>query len=294
MNLINTLDSGQIFRYKEYRKYIDDNGNKKYIIQSMDRVVLVEYLKERASIQITPIGNHNRDYLEELKYWYRFLCLDNSIQTEVYERICHQISEFDRDILGKAFSEVGPIMIIRQDPWECLISFIISQNNNIPRIKTCIDRLCRLCGHRIPDIDPEIFSEDFYSFPTPEEILEKSVEDLKSIGLGYRAEYIINAARALASNKLSLESLLKSNANSYQLAKDTLMKLKGVGDKVADCVCLFSLGYTEACPRDVWIKRFEKKHNMDISVAYKPLAGLVQQHVYKYILNHKDEYRDII
>lgn len=169
------------------------------------------------------------------------------------------------------------IRILRQEPWEALCSFIISQCNNISRIKGIVERLCKEYGEKI-----EFEGREFYSFPSAEKIAVLEEADLAMLRSGYRAPYIINAARQIVSGSLKLEELIGCNSDT---AKKALKELNGVGDKVANCVVLFGLYHMEAFPIDVWIKRALKEHfpkNFD-PAALGPYAGLAQQYIFYHI-----------
>ena len=166
------------------------------------------------------------------------------------------------------------IRILNQEPWETLCSFIISQNNNIPRIKKIVNSLCENFG----DI---IKGSPVKSFPSAEKLSEMTVDDLAVIRSGFRAKYIIDAAKKVASNEIDLE-VLKSLP--YDEAKKKLMTIKGVGKKVADCALLFSLGFKNAFPIDVWVNKVINKYygeNFDPSVFGK-YAGVAQQYLFYY------------
>ena len=168
------------------------------------------------------------------------------------------------------------IRILRQEPWEALCSFIISQCNNIKRIKGIVERLCELFGEPL-----DFEGRRFYSFPSAQRLAALSVEELAPLRCGYRAQYIINAAMAVASGALDLEALI---AADWLTAKKELMSLRGIGEKVANCVVLFGLYHMEAFPIDVWIKRALKEH---FPASFRPeslgdFAGLAQQYIFYY------------
>lgn len=180
----------------------------------------------------------------------------------------------DENISRAAISGSG-IRIFRQDPWETLISFIISQNNNIPRIKKIIESLCRLLGEE---------KNGVYSFPAPEKIARAGIEGLAPIKSGFRAKYIIDAANKVVSGEVSLERIARSD---YADALAELKTIKGVGDKVANCVLLFGFGFYEAFPVDVWVKRVIGKYYGE---AFDPktlgrYAGIAQQYLFHYERN---------
>lgn len=187
------------------------------------------------------------------------------------------IERFSRDkTLKKACEFASGIHILKQDKWETICSFIISANNNIPRIKGIIDRLCRLYGERLQD--------DCYLFPSPYVLAELTAEDLAPVRAGFRAKYIIGAARCIAENKVDLSALETLDINC---ARDCLMTLPGVGPKVAECVLLFSCARFEAFPEDVWIKRVMAElypHGLpECTAGYE---GIAQQYLFHYARHH--------
>lgn len=186
------------------------------------------------------------------------------------------IKSFKHDASITRAAEIGGgIRIFRQDPWETLISFIISQNNNIPRIKKIINALCTLLGEE---------KDGFFAFPTAQAIADAGIEGLAPIKSGFRAKYIIDAASKVVSGQISLERIAKSG---YSAALDELKTIKGVGDKVANCVLLFGFGYYEAFPIDVWVKRVIEKYYGE---GFNPktlgeYAGIAQQYLFYFERN---------
>jgi N-glycosylase/DNA lyase len=146
-----------------------------------------------------------------------------------------------------AISDFRGLRILRQEPWECLISYICATYKSISAIKRMLSNLSKRFGEEIC-----LNSHDFYTFPKPAELAGASVKELAACGLGYRAKYISETARLVCENTFDLERLKET---TYEKAKEELMRLPGVGPKVADCVLLFSLEKLEAFPVDVWIKR---------------------------------------
>jgi N-glycosylase/DNA lyase len=163
------------------------------------------------------------------------------------------LSEIAKDKhIEKAVKAFEGLRILRQDPWECLISYICATYKNIPAIKRMLFNLSRKFG------EPTILDgHTFYTFPTAEKLAEASLKELAECGLGYRAKYIFEAAKKVSSGEFKIESL---KTESYEKARSMLITLKGVGLKVADCVSLFALEKLEAFPVDVWIKRVILKH----------------------------------
>jgi len=144
------------------------------------------------------------------------------------------------------------LRILRQDPWECLISYICATYKNIPAIRQMLFNLSKKFG------DKTVFDGlDFYTFPTPAKLAEVNMKELAECGLGYRARYISETAKMVHENGFRLEDLRKT---SYEKARKELLNFPGVGLKAADCVLLFSSGKLEAFPVDVWIKRIITKY----------------------------------
>ena len=173
-------------------------------------------------------------------------------------------------MVRNALNSAKGIRILRQDRWETLCSFIISQNNNIPRIKGIIGRLCEAFGERI---------DGGYAFPSADRIASLTEEQLAPIRSGFRARYILDAARRVTDGRTDLDAV---SAMIYDDAKKYLMQIKGVGNKVADCVLLFGYGFFDAFPKDVWIKRVIEKYygeNFDESI-FKPYGGIAQQYLF--------------
>ncbi|MEM2104985.1 MAG: DNA glycosylase [Candidatus Bathyarchaeia archaeon] len=151
-----------------------------------------------------------------------------------------------------AIEKFKGLRILRQDPWECLVSYICATYKNIPAIKKMLLNLSRKFGEKV------VFEgRDFYTFPTPAALAKANKRELLECGLGYRAEYVLETAKMVHNGNSCLEDLKKTD---YLKARSELLKLPGVGSKVADCVSLFSLEKLEAFPVDVWIKRIILRH----------------------------------
>lgn len=174
--------------------------------------------------------------------------------------------------IDEAITAGKGIRILRQDAFETLISFIISQNNNIPRIKKLVEALCRECGEK---------TADGYAFPTPEAVVDLGVDKLREMKTGFRAAYIYDAAEKVAEGNIDLENLKKLDTDTVL---NELQKIKGVGLKVASCVALFGLNKLDTFPVDVWIKRVLEKYypaGLDIP-ALGDYRGLSQQYLFYY------------
>ncbi|MGN0661384.1 MAG: DNA-3-methyladenine glycosylase family protein [Oscillospiraceae bacterium] len=174
--------------------------------------------------------------------------------------------------LKSAVEYADGIRLLRQDKWEALCSFIISQNNNIPRIKGIINRLCEGFGEKI---------EGGYAFPSPNTLASLDAEDLAPIRSGFRAGYIIDAAKKVASGEIDLDAVAVMNISD---ARKELLKIRGVGPKVAECALLYGMYRTEAFPVDVWIKRVMEQFYPDgLAKEFAPTAGIAQQYLFHYM-----------
>lgn len=204
-----------------------------------------------------------------------------------YEKIKQTLSNIDIH-MKQSIQHGKGIRILNQDLWETIISFIISANNNIPRIKGIIERIAKAYGKEIV-----WEGKRYYTFPTIEELAKAKVEDLKQLGLGFRDKRVYETTNIIKEKKIDLEVLKKQE---YPEVRENLLTLPGVGPKVADCILLFSsLKRWEAFPIDVWVRRVMNElyiHNPDESKVKKeqieaianekfgPLAGIAQQYLF--------------
>ena len=204
-----------------------------------------------------------------------------------YENIKDKLSKIDDNM--KISIEYGEgIRVLHQDVWEALISFIISANNNIPRIKGIIERISKQYGKEI-----KWNNETYYTFPTVEELSKASVQDLRALGLGFRDKRVYDTTKMILNKEIDLEKI--ENSDDIEYIKQELLKLPGVGGKVADCIMLFALNKFEVFPIDVWVRRVmnelyiknedEKKIKKEqitqlAKEKYKDLAGIAQQYLF--------------
>ena len=223
LDLSLTLDCGQCFRWSE-----NEDGSWHAVVQGKKADVYTENQK----LYVCGDGSEVNE-----KFWQSYFDLGRD-----YSSVCEKLKT-DK-WLKKAIEAYPGIRILKQDPWETLCSFIISQNNNIPRIKGIIERLCTFFGEDLGGGD--------FSFPSAERLAVLSEQDLAPIRSGFRAKYILDAARRVASGETELE---KVAAMPIDEARAELQKLKGVGPKVAECALLYGFGRAEAFPVDVWVKR---------------------------------------
>ena len=187
------------------------------------------------------------------------------------------------EVMRAAASYGSGIRVLNQDTFECLVSFIISQSNNIPRIKGIIGRLCESFGERITSPD----GRAFYTFPTLERLSGVSAADLGVIRAGFRAKYIKDAVDKVCRGDVDLAKLKKIDVAA---GREELKKIYGVGDKVANCVLLFGAGKADAFPVDTWIKKaiakFYEGRDFD-PASLGPYCGLAQQYLFYYARENK-------
>lgn len=209
---------------------------------------------------------------EDFELWRVYFDLDTD-----YGKIKEDLSKI-HPTLAEAAKFAPGIRILRQEPFEALISFIISQNNNIKRISGIVEKLCALFGDEIAD--------GVYAFPTLEALENVTVEDLAPVKSGFRAKYIVDAVSKVKSGEVDLE---KVKSLSFDEAKAELMKIKGVGEKVAHCVLLYGFHRLEGFPMDVWMKRamsvlFPENKGED----FGEFAGIAQQYIFHYARLHPE------
>lgn len=271
-----TFDCGQCFRWDK-----ENDGSHTGI--AFGKPVNISFSEEKPFEGIITIDNASEEDFELI--WHNYLDLGRD-----YGEITRELSQKDA-IMADAVKYSGGIRILNQDQWETLISFIISQNNNIPRIKKSVEALAVNFG----EIAGEYRGKVFYNLPTPEALSSLTVEDLEPAKLGYRAKYLIETAKAVSEDKS--EKLLKSGDMTLEEAYDYLIGLCGVGPKVANCILLFSMGKTESFPIDVWIRRvmnklygFEEKDMKGMKAfaeeAFGQYGGIAQQYLFYYMRWH--------
>jgi N-glycosylase/DNA lyase len=251
---VRIFECGQCFRWRA-------EGDGAYIGVAYGRVARVRY--ENGSLYISGT-------VEDVSaVWRGYFDLDRD-----YAEIRRRLSV--DAYMARAAEHGAGIRILRQEPWEALCSFIISQCNNIPRITQIIETLCRLYG------EPLVFEgRTYYAFPTAGSIARLTADNLVPLRCGYRAPYIINAARAVSSAALDLEAL--KNAPPEE-ALAALKRLDGVGDKVAHCALLFGLHKLDMFPVDTWVRKALSENydgKLDIGL-FSPYAGIAQQYIFYY------------
>ena len=252
-SLDGTLISGQCFRWQAQDGVLTGIAGSRAVTMT------------QCGGQITIAGDQLPDAEQ---FWRDYLDLDTDYAA-IRE---HSVAAEPR--LAAAVERCGGVYILRQQPWEALCSFIVSQNNNIPRIRTIIKRICQRYGRPVDE------AGELYSFPTPEAMAEADPDELRGLGLGYRADYLPAAARDVLSGAFDPDAL---RAMPLAEAQKTLQTMRGVGPKVADCVLLYGLHRLDAFPRDVWIKRALEGEFRGTPLSSSPYAGVAQQYIFEYI-----------
>ena len=258
-NIKDTFSCGQLFRFKPY------SGG--YLVFAEDKCA---FLYESGGFTIIEA--------EDERYFRHYFDLSRD-----YSAIYNAALNTGESVLVKAAELSKGVRILNQNPVEALYSFMISQNNNIPRIQSTIEKLCMAYGEKVGG------TVEYYAFPTPENLKNVSVEDFKALGLGYRAEYLKELTAKILNGFDPLSLSFLPAAKLF----DELMKLKGVGAKVANCVTLFGYHKTDSFPVDTWIKKYytddlkgtltDIKKITDFFIGkYGDNAGYFQQYLFYY------------
>ena len=250
------FDCGQCFRFNE--------KDGKFVGVACNKLIKLEQ-KDESTVIIYGITKSEFD-----KIFCNYFALNDdyeSIDADIIKRLNN-----DQNIV-KAIEYGKGIRLLHQDGWEALCSFIISQNNNIPRIKKIIENMSMAFGEKI--------DEDYYSFPTAQALYNAGADKIFALKTGFRAKYIYDASEKVCSGKINLD--LIHDMTTEEAAK-YLMQIKGVGLKVASCALLFGFNKTDAFPVDVWMKKAMDKYypqGLDISNLGKN-AGMIQQYLFYY------------
>ncbi len=241
-----TLDCGQAFRWEK----IDENA---YHGAFLNKQLTISCENGSDLFRL-----HDTTEQDFLKVWKDYFDLDTN-----YGEITLRLSE--DETLSKASAFAGGIRILKQDSWESLSSFIISQNNNIPRIKGIIGRLC----------------EHYGGYPSTEDMKAETIESLAYLRSGFRAKYLVDAVSKVLSGEVDLDAVRSLPLDD---ARNALMTIKGVGPKVADCALLFGFYRLDAFPKDVWVKRVLARWYPDgLPECTKGIEGIAQQYLFHYI-----------
>ncbi len=262
-NLKYTLECGQCFRWKEIDNY--------YVGVIKDRVI-----KIRQEDNTLYIRSNNVNDLEKVVREYFELDKD-------YKEIEERISKVDKYVKEAVKNTTG-LRHLKQDFFETIISYIISANNNIPRISKSVNEISRRYGKEI-----EFDEEKYYLFPRPEDLKNVSIDEYRECGVGFRDKYIYNTVKKINDKEIDLDKMQWMETTEL---KKLLLTLMGIGPKVADCILLFSCSRQEVFPIDVWVERVMKKlYFEDKDVSKKQIleysdknfgkdAGIIQQHLF--------------
>ena len=249
-----TLDCGQAFRWEKQ----DDGsycgvagGYFLNIIKNADDIVFKDTSEDSFN-----------------SFWKHYFDIERD-----YEEITNRLKE--DELLRETVERYYGIRILNQEPWEALCSFVISQQNNIKRIKLIINRLCRAYGKELKN--------GYYTFPSAERLSELSVGDFEALGCGYRSKYLEKLSKQVASGEIDLE-IIKSM--SLDDARKALLDIYGVGIKVANCALLFGFEFYGAFPVDVWMKRVMEHYPDGLPECFNGIEGIAQQYLFHWARNN--------
>lgn len=276
-NTDHIFDCGQCFRWER-------NLQGGYTGMAYGRPVCISYDEDAKRVTIV-----NSDEEEAENIWRTYLDLDRD-----YGKIKRELSGKD-PVIANAISYGSGIRILNQEKWETLISFIISQNNNIPRIKGCIDTLARTLGESVGIF----FGKEWFKLPSPEVLAEATEEDIAPCKLGYRSKYLLSVGKKVAEEGLdSLDAMALPKLTSDETVS-MLQEYDGIGPKVANCIALFAMGKISSFPVDVWVKRvmhelygLDEKPSVIKSFANEHFGmwgGIAQQYLFYYITHRNKD-----
>lgn len=262
-NLEQICRSGQCFRMEQ-----KEDGS--YIIIAGDRYLIAKQEGQRIEFDCEEI--------EFEDFWKAYF----DVETD-YGAYISRINPNDK-YLKQAAAFGSGVRILRQDLWEMIVSFLISQQNNIVRIRRCIQNICETYGKKCESKNGDVY----YAFPTPEALCSLDEDALKACNLGYRSKYVVRAAKCVVSGEINLEAISKL---PYKKAREALLGLFGVGEKVADCICLFALHHLQAFPVDTHISQAMEAHYKRgfPNRRYRDIRGVMQQYIFYYELFGKQK-----
>jgi len=253
IDIDNSINSGQVFLWQKSKNYW-------YGIDGQN------ILKINQKGKIKSMQNMKTSFLRE---------------NDDIEKIIKSVSK-DKTI-KKAVKKYEGLRIFNQDPFQCMISFIISSNSNIQKIKSSLEKISRKFGKKMA-----IEDQEFFLFPKPEKIAKASISEIKTCGVGYRAPFIKEAAKMVTEKKINFEYLKNSN---YDETKRNLRLIPGIGNKVADCIMLFSLNKLEAFPLDTWmIKILEKYYSKEFQIGTKTITEKQYEILHEKIVDYFGPY----
>lgn len=266
LDLDNTICCGQIFRYEK----VEDDS---YIVILKDRVVKLKYVDNKLYID-----SNNMDNIENVIREY--LDLDRD-----YISIIENIKECD-DVLGKYLDKSIGLKMIKQDPIECIVSYIISQNNSVRNIKNSLDLISYKFGDKVIFLDKE-----YYLFPSIDKLSKISLEEFRECKVGFRDRYLVDIISDIVENRLNVNYIFEMNSED---SLRYLMSFRGIGMKVASCILLFAYGKYDVYPIDTWVKKYmdtnygikdEKKIKKFCKEKYGKYSGLAIQYMFNGMRN---------
>jgi len=253
INIRETINSGQIFLWENYE-------NEWFVIDGDDII-----MGKQTPFEILTFSKTTKKFFRE---------------DDNYQKILKSITK-DK-IVKEAADRYPGLRVTRQDPFQCCISFIISANSSIPNIRIRLQKLCRKFGTKI-----SFQKREFFLFPSPKRLAKATLQELQECKLGYRSKYVLDTSRAITSGEIDFDELKKV---SYDESKELLLKLPGIGDKVADCVMLFSLDKLDAFPLDTWmLKIMQKYYSSNFSMDKKPTKK-TYENIHQNVLEHFGKY----
>ena len=253
INIDNSINSGQVFLWEK-------NGTDWYGINGQD------ILKINENGIIKSILNSKTNFFRK-----------NDNMQEIIKSISKD------ETVKKSVKQYEGLRIFKQDPFQCMISFIISSNSNIQKIKNSLEKISKKFGKKV-----KIQNKEFFLFPKPEKLANASIEEIKKCGVGYRAPFIKQASKMIVLKKINFKYLEKCD---YEEAKKNICVIPGVGNKVADCILLFSLNKLEAFPLDTWmIKILEKYYSNQFNIETKTITKKQYQILHEKIVNYFGPY----
>ena len=249
INFDYTINSGQVFLWEKIdTKWYGVDGK---------RILVLE---------------DSQKFKKNMKYEIDFFRLDDN-----FEKISNELK--NDNYVKNALKIFPGLRLVRQNPFQCYISFIVSSNSNIPNIKSRLQNLCKTFG-RAKIVD----GKEFFLFPEPSDLANASVLDIKKCGLGYRAKAVKTASLSVLDGKIDFDFLKKID---YHAAKEELTKVFGIGNKVADCILLFSLEKLEAFPLDRWMLRIlQKYYSKEFQISTKTLTEKTYDQLHENIVKH--------
>ena len=253
VNFDYSINSGQVFLWKKIdAKWYGIDGKRVLVLENAQK------------------------FKKNMKYETDFFRLDDN-----FEKISNDLK--NDNYVRNALKMFPGLRLIRQNPFQCYISFIASSNSNIPNIKSRLQNLCKTFGRR-----KMVDGKEFFLFPEPSDLANASVLDIKKCGLGYRAKAVKTASLSVLDKKIDFDFLKKID---YHTAKEELIKVFGIGNKVADCILLFSLEKLEAFPLDRWMLRIlQKYYSKEFQISTKTLTEKTYDQLHENIVEHFGSY----